>query len=302
MNQSNNQDTPMVSVCMITYNHEKYISEAIDGVLMQKTTFFPIQLIIGEDCSTDNTREICEEYQRKHPQLIKLLPPEKNLGMMPNFVRTLNTCNGKYIALCEGDDYWIDPLKLQKQVDLIESKLNATLVFSDRAVLNSNDNKSTPNTYKDRRYNLNDVIAGFIPPTQTMLFRNNNNLSSFLKKHQQHPSGDQLIALFYAMQGFIYCLKDQTAIYRITGEGAWSSRKDNHNYSIQLYLNFKNEILLRENITSLFYFHIGLGRKILTAYGLNRCLIDCKVVKKSTIIYSIGVFYIYRILNKIRIY
>lgn len=302
MSQLQNKTTPTINVCMITYNHEKYISEAIEGVLMQKTTF-PIQLVVGEDYSTDNTRAICEEYQKKYPNIIKLLPKQKNnLGMMPNFIRTLVACKSNYIALCEGDDYWTDPTKLQKQVDLIESKLNASLVFSDRTVLNSNDNKSTPNTYKDRRYNLNDVIAGFIPPTQTMLFRNNNNLSSFLKKHQQHPSGDQLIALFYAMQGFIYCLKDQTAIYRITGEGAWSSRKDNHDYSIQLYLNFKNEILLRENITSHFYFHIGLGRKILTAYGLNRCLIDCKVVKKTTMIYSIGVFYIYRILNKIRIY
>jgi len=107
---------PLVSVCMITYNHEPFIRQCIDGVLMQKTNF-PFFLVIGEDYSTDNTRGVCEDYFHLYPQQIKLLPSDRNLGIIPNFIRTIEACDSKYIAFCEGDDYWTDPLKLQKQVD-----------------------------------------------------------------------------------------------------------------------------------------------------------------------------------------
>ena len=107
---------PLLSIASITYNHEQFIAQAIESWLMQKTSF-EIEIIIGEDCSTDNTRAIIEKYRKLHPDLIKLIISESNVGMMPNFIRTLAACRGKYIALCEGDDYWTDPYKLQKQVD-----------------------------------------------------------------------------------------------------------------------------------------------------------------------------------------
>lgn len=110
----------MVSVSMITYNHEKYIAEAIEGIVMQKTNF-PFELVIGEDCSTDNTRAICIEYQKKYPDIITLRLPDKNQGMMLNWINNINAGRGKYIALCDGDDYWTDPYKLQKQVDFMEA-------------------------------------------------------------------------------------------------------------------------------------------------------------------------------------
>jgi glycosyltransferase involved in cell wall biosynthesis len=88
---------------MITYNHENYIREAIEGVLMQKTDF-PIELIIGEDCSTDDTREIVVDYANKYPDIIKAQLPEKNRGMQNNFLAILEAAHGKYIALCEGKD------------------------------------------------------------------------------------------------------------------------------------------------------------------------------------------------------
>jgi glycosyltransferase involved in cell wall biosynthesis len=89
---------------MITYNHEQFIAEAIESIVMQKTNF-DFELIIGEDCSTDKTREICLAYERKFPGRVRLLAREKNLGVMPNFADTLQNCQAKYIALCEGDDY-----------------------------------------------------------------------------------------------------------------------------------------------------------------------------------------------------
>lgn len=288
--------TPMVSVWMITYNHEPYISQAIESILEQKTNF-EFELVIGEDHSTDKTAEIIKQFELKHPQIIKARYNSQNIGMIPNMIKTLEECSGKYIALCEGDDFWTDPYKLQKQVDFIESRHNAYLVFSNRQVRNMITNQEREEKYKNRKYTVRDVIGGFVAPTQTILFRNQKDLISFLKKYE-HPSGDQLISFFYSLKGSIYCLNEITAAYRITESGAWSSRIKNHDYSIYLYLNFVKKIARNENIKSHFYYHMGLGRKVLSAFGLIDSLIKCKSVNKLNIIYSITIFFIYRILNQ----
>ena len=108
-----------VSVWMITYNHENYIREAIDSVLMQETDF-EFEIVIGEDCSTDNTRAILLEYKERFPNKFKLLLHEKNFGIVDNMLTTFKACSGKYVAMLEGDDTWTDPTKLQKQVDFLE--------------------------------------------------------------------------------------------------------------------------------------------------------------------------------------
>ncbi len=119
---------PLVSVCTITYKHEQYIAEAIESVLMQKTDF-PIEMVIGEDAGPDGTRSICESYQEQYPGIVRLLPLEKNEGFQKNLIRTLFACKGKYIALLDGDDYWTDPAKLQKQVDFLEKNEAYNMVF-----------------------------------------------------------------------------------------------------------------------------------------------------------------------------
>ncbi|MBM3299903.1 MAG: glycosyltransferase, partial [Deltaproteobacteria bacterium] len=111
---------PLASVLMITYNHRPYIAQAIECALNQQTDF-PFEIVIGEDCSTDGTREIVFEYQRKHPDVIRVLTSDRNLGPMHNFLRTFDACTGKYVAICEGDDYWHHPEKLKMQVDFLES-------------------------------------------------------------------------------------------------------------------------------------------------------------------------------------
>lgn len=127
----NNDKIIIVSVLITTYNHEKFISEAIKGALAQKTNF-DFEVVIGDDCSTDNTREICLQYQSKFHEKIKLILHEKNIGLISNYCETLSRCKGKYIAQCDGDDYWIDPYKLQKQVNYLESKKDFTMVFTDK--------------------------------------------------------------------------------------------------------------------------------------------------------------------------
>ena len=107
-----------VSVCMIAYKHEAYIRQAIESILAQDVDF-PIELVIGDDCSPDGTAAICEEFARRDRR-VRLLPRERNLGVMPNFSRTLLACRGRYIAVCEGDDYWTTASKLRTQVDFLD--------------------------------------------------------------------------------------------------------------------------------------------------------------------------------------
>ena len=117
---SNMEEKPLLSVVTITYNHENFIAKTIEGVLMQKVNF-PMEFILAEDCSTDGTRRICQEYAEKYPNLIHLIISDTNVGGKKNECRAMTAARGKYIAFCEGDDYWTDPLKLQKQVDFLES-------------------------------------------------------------------------------------------------------------------------------------------------------------------------------------
>lgn len=123
-------EDPLVSVKMITYNHAPYIAEAIECVLKQKTNF-PFELVIGEDCSKDGTRDIVFEYQKKYPNIIRVITSEQNVGIKKNSYRTTKACRGKYVAFCEGDDYWHRPDKLQKQFDYMESHPNCGLVHSN---------------------------------------------------------------------------------------------------------------------------------------------------------------------------
>ncbi len=123
-------DNPLVSVKMITYNHAPYIAQAIEGVLSQKTDF-SYELVIGEDCSTDGTREIVLRYAEAHPDIIRVMTSESNVGMRANGRRTTQACRGKYIAWCEGDDYWHRDDKLQLQVAYLEAGDDCTLVHSD---------------------------------------------------------------------------------------------------------------------------------------------------------------------------
>lgn len=129
---------PLLSVVTITYNHEPYIAKCIEGVLMQKVDF-PIEFIIAEDCSTDGTRAICEDYASKYPDLIRLILSEKNIGAVQNERHAMSLARGRYVALCEGDDYWTDEFKLQKQVGFLESNPEYTICFHDRMVEKSGE-------------------------------------------------------------------------------------------------------------------------------------------------------------------
>ena len=115
---------PLVSVCMTTYNHEKFISQAIESVLCQRTTF-GVEVVIGEDCSTDKTLEICRRYEAQYPDRVRVIASKNNIGMHANYRRTIEACRGKYIAMCDGDDWFTDENKLQIQVEELENSCAA---------------------------------------------------------------------------------------------------------------------------------------------------------------------------------
>lgn len=129
---------PLVSVRTITYNHEPYIARCLDGILAQRTDF-PFELVIGEDCSTDGTRAIVERYANAYPDTIRLITSAENVGAAANTRRVAQACRGRYQAFCEGDDYWIDPRKLQKQVDFMEAHPEVTMCFHNLFVVKERD-------------------------------------------------------------------------------------------------------------------------------------------------------------------
>lgn len=213
----------VVSVCMITYNHENYIREAIEGVLMQNTNF-PIELVIGEDCSSDNTRKIVMEYVEKYPKTIHPLLPENNLGMLENFSKTLQACTGKYIAICEGDDYWTDPYKLQKQVEILENNnqlvaciTNSSVCSPENKILKREKNVIAPSN-KSGIYTIDDFFKNNHQyPTLTAVFRSNNldKIIINISKLSNPFLGDWILWILLYQYGDFYFLNEVTAAYRI---------------------------------------------------------------------------------------
>lgn len=238
MNLKDN-NTIMISVCMITYNHEKYIGEAIESVIKQKTNF-ELELVIGEDFSTDNTKNICDEYSRKRPNLIRLLNTEKNLGVIPNFIRTLKACKGKYIAICEGDDFWTDPYKLQKQVDFLETNPEYSLCFHDVAVKWENKSIITAKFCQGlmkENFDIHDIIKGWFIPTASMVFRT-KNIIPLPKWFNELSTGDYALQLLCAMHGKVKFINEEMAVYRRTlGSDSMTSRYNTiNNISGLIYL------------------------------------------------------------------
>src|SRR5208337_5507031 len=165
---------PLVSVIVVTYNHEAYIAQNIEGILAQQC-HFPFELIIGEDKSTDRTLEICLSYQQKHPEVLRVVTWQENLGIGANYLRCLGRTRGKYLAFCEGDDYWIDPAKLTKQVALMEKWPETTLCGARTRVLMEIPGKKPIETLigqdSDIDYSLKDVLSGYLFHTSTFLLR-----------------------------------------------------------------------------------------------------------------------------------
>lgn len=227
-----------VSIFMLTYNQEQYIAQAIDSILMQKTNF-NFQLVIGEDCSTDTTRNICETYADSHPEKVRLLPAlDKNIGLINNYIRTLKACDGKYIAICDGDDYWIDDLKLQKQVDFLESNPDCAIVGTNFKRLYSNGELEIIEKERTKAsYTFDDLIFENMITSVTVMFKNlqkNERIPEWITKF---PYGDWPTYLWTIKnKGNIRFLSDVTAVYR-TDIGISAGIRKQHSVTAKVNLN-----------------------------------------------------------------
>jgi glycosyltransferase involved in cell wall biosynthesis len=219
-------NSPDISIAMVAYNQEKFVGEAIESVLMQKTRY-AYKIIIAEDFSTDNSRKIIVEYQKKYPDKIKLILQDKNVGASQNNVDLLSNLEGKYIAALEGDDYWTDPLKLQKQVDFLEANPDYAICFHKVNLLQDGIIKEDTITAKvPETTTINDLAKGNYMHTCSVVYR--NNLFAELPEYfKESPVGDYFLHLLNARYGDIKCIDEIMGVYRVHGTSAWSSKTQN---------------------------------------------------------------------------
>ncbi len=217
---------PVVSVYMLAYGHERYLAQAIEGVLAQQCPF-PIELIIGEDCSPDATRAIAIEYQRRHPGLIRVLTAERNVGALANAERCRQAARGRYIAICEGDDHWIAPSKLDRQVALMEQDPGLSLCchasYKDDASRDDARVGTERPARTSRLLTTSEIIRGdgALIPTCSILARASlvRNLRPW---RRSAPVGDYPLVLQAALEGRVAYIDAVMSVYRIHVPGSWS--------------------------------------------------------------------------------
>lgn len=236
---------PLLSVVTITYNHAPYIAKCIEGVLMQQVNF-PMEFIVAEDCSTDGTRAICEEYAKKYPDLIRLLPSEGNMGAVMNEQRAFEAARGKYIATCEGDDYWTNPLKLQKQVDFLESHSDYSVCFHRFKRYHANDETWESDHCENLFYDGQDSVEismhqfmhQWVTQYLTMVFRKDCYDFEAYKRYRYFRDTHQMYHLL--LNGRCRLMAFEGGVYHMTGGGEYSTRDAFHQE--QMTLNVDSEL------------------------------------------------------------
>ena len=248
-----------VSACIITYNQQDYIRECLDGAINQVLDY-EYEIVIGDDCSTDDTFQICLEYANKYPEKIKLLSRDKNLGMAKNWISTISECNGKYIALCEGDDYWTNNSKLQKQVDFLEKNSECSFCFHKALRVDANNEALTkvyPENLKKTILGVADFFAIPTIPTASVVFRNEIKVPNLIHSHMDLPVYAALLTKGKA--GFI---EEQMSFYRVHSEGisnkyseAWYLERRISELAIEKqYPDFSSNV--KSQITKMYVNHV----------------------------------------------
>ena len=215
-----------LTVVTTTYNHEKYIKQALNGFVMQVTNF-PFEVRICDDCSTDKTRDIIEEYRIKYPNIIKPIYNDTNIGPMDNFIRTLSTVNTEYVALCDGDDFWTDSNKLQKQVDFLESHKDFSICFHQTKIFfeDSIEKEQIYPTGIPEETTIDNLVSmsNYIPANTVVYRWMFYNSSKVLKDifPQNIVPGDYYLHLLHAKTGKIYFMNEIMSQYRRHTSGMW---------------------------------------------------------------------------------
>ncbi len=207
---------PLVSVCILSYNQEDYIAQAIESIVTQNTNF-AFELILAEDGSTDKTRAICELYASKYPHIIRLLPAEKNMGFMPNCIRAFSQCQAPFVSYLDGDDYWSDPDKLQKQLDYLNANEDVAMCFTAWQNFYEDSESFVAEVFVTERefFTAKDFARGLYFHISTILFRRpeNNDWIDKLSQHRFLQDFPLYIILLENGEKAAY-LREYTSIYR----------------------------------------------------------------------------------------
>lgn len=218
-------ERPKVSVCMITYKHAEYIGEAIESVLAQRTNF-AVELVIGDDCSSDATAAVAARYQTTMNVHIRRRSNAVNLGMQGNFALTLSECRGDYIALLEGDDYWTDSAKLQRQADFLDANPDFAICFHPVQVWRNGAMEADARTREvPAATDIRDLAQGNFMHTCSVLFRA-RQFDELPASFGRASAGDFFLHMLNARFGRIAKLPQTMAVYRVHDGGAWSAHAD----------------------------------------------------------------------------
>lgn len=259
--------TPEVSICCITYNHAKYIRDALDGFLMQKTTF-PIEVLIHDDASTDGTADIIREYEERYPDIIKPIYQTENQYSkgVKIFLSIVPLAKGKYIAVCEGDDFWTDPKKLQIQYDFMERHPDYSMCFHNAEVITSDANtKSYFAHIEDRDYSGMELLETWTVPTASAFFR--AKFACHIPVDKNFWCGDIIIWLTMSQYGKIKAIPERMSVYRQLSTGAiatlyvkkdrnWLTRQVCHNNAIEKHFPFISSQYIAKEIIRVHYLHL----------------------------------------------
>lgn len=237
----------MVSIICITYNHEKYLTKTFESMLAQKTNF-EYEIIVHDDASTDLSQKIIKEYKEKYPKIfVTILQKENKYSKGINFMSkyVFPKVRGKYIAICEGDDYWIDEQKLQKQFDLMENNKKCSLCIHAGLKIDAKTNNVIEEirlASSDKYFSFNDAIYGLgsKAPTNSFFYRASyvKNIQDYRDKLPKTSVGDYILAVILSLYGNIYYIDEIMSVYRYGVDGSWTTRMNN---SVTSYVEFLNK-------------------------------------------------------------
>lgn len=270
----------LASVCTLVYNHEKFIEESLVSTLNQQCSF-DYEVVVGEDCSPDQSRKILLNYKTQSGEKLNLLLPEKNLGMMGNFYATIDACTGKYIAFCEGDDFWNTQDKLQKQVDILEANPEVGLVFTNFNI--KEKHRTVPSIIKsDPRYDIKseEILVANSIATCTVVCRREllNEARAFLGE-KRFAMGDYPLWLYIAQKSKIAYIDEPLATYRIVSGSA-----TNQGYQKQLtFLESQQEV--KTYFMERFTYSASIQRRVRLEY-LQKKLMLCFLTNNKSVLKS----------------
>ena len=260
-----------VSVIVLAYNHERFIGQALESILAQRVDF-EYEVVVGEDCSTDRTREIVMDFQRRYPGRIVPLLRDKNMGAMRNMEATISACRGQYLALLEGDDYWTCEDKLQRQVDFLDAHPDYAICCARAQVMDERDTAHRVIFPQNPAgaYTIEDLLEGNFFATCTVMYHW-GSVGAIPGWFREMKLGDWPLHALVAKSGKINLMDDVMAVYRIHPGGIWSSQQEDGRLkettrmlkALDEHLDFQYTVTIRRTIghcqNGIAYFYLGMA-------------------------------------------